>query len=171
MADNITAPASGGVFATDEIAGVHYPRTKISIGADGSAADVSAANPMPITAPGALAVTGTFYPETQLVSGAVTITAASLPLPADAATAAKQDEATAAIQSLVGANSWFAITPADEDLPVIPDAIYVNDAGDIVARGLDGVDVTFYVQAGQSLPIRPRQIRMGTTAYLVGLIV
>jgi hypothetical protein len=47
MADNITAPASGAVLATDDIGGVHHPRTKISIGADGSAADVHAGNPLP----------------------------------------------------------------------------------------------------------------------------
>ena len=49
MADNVTAPVSTGVFATDDIGGVHYPRTKLSVGADGAASDVSTANPMPTT--------------------------------------------------------------------------------------------------------------------------
>ncbi|GGB15062.1 hypothetical protein GCM10011380_00600 [Sphingomonas metalli] len=49
MSDNITAPASGLSFATDDIGGTHYPRTKISVGTDGTAVDVSAANPLPIT--------------------------------------------------------------------------------------------------------------------------
>lgn len=50
MADNlVTYPASGGAtLASDEIGNVHYPRSKITLGADGSNdGDVSAANPMP----------------------------------------------------------------------------------------------------------------------------
>lgn len=50
MADNITAPATGTVLSTDEIAGVHYPRTKIAFGADGSATDVSSDAPFPVSA-------------------------------------------------------------------------------------------------------------------------
>ena len=50
MADNILTPASGATVATDDIAGVHYPRTKLTIGADGvNDGDVSSANPMPVT--------------------------------------------------------------------------------------------------------------------------
>lgn len=49
-----TNPGSGGVtFASDDIAGVHYPRVKLSVGAEGSAVDVSAAAPMPVTTLGA----------------------------------------------------------------------------------------------------------------------
>lgn len=53
MADNLTAKANTGsgteVIATDEIGGVHFPRTKLVIGADGvNGGDVSAANPMPV---------------------------------------------------------------------------------------------------------------------------
>jgi hypothetical protein len=56
MADNLTALANTGtgtdVLATDEIAGVHYPRTKITIGADGvNDGDVSSANPLPVSGP------------------------------------------------------------------------------------------------------------------------
>lgn len=42
MADNITAPATGAVLATDDIGSVHYPRTKIALGADGTAVDAVA---------------------------------------------------------------------------------------------------------------------------------
>lgn len=51
MADNVTpAGAGGAVFATDDIGGVQYPRTKLVIGADGvNGGDVSAANPLPVT--------------------------------------------------------------------------------------------------------------------------
>lgn len=50
MADNITAPAAGAVLATDEIGGVHFPRTKITFGADGAQVDASASNPLPVVA-------------------------------------------------------------------------------------------------------------------------
>ena len=54
MADNITALANTGtgtdVFATDDIGGVNYPRTKLVIGADGvNDGDVSSANPLPVS--------------------------------------------------------------------------------------------------------------------------
>ena len=69
MADNLVALANTGtgtdVLATDEISGVHYPRTKIGFGEDGTYVDVSATDPLP-------------------VEGAMTV--ASLPLPAGAAT-------------------------------------------------------------------------------------
>jgi len=49
MADNISSPVTTGtILATDDIGGIHYPRTKISIGAYGSAADISTTNPMPV---------------------------------------------------------------------------------------------------------------------------
>lgn len=56
MADNLTALANTGsgtdVLATDEISGVHFPRTKITIGADGvNAGDVSSSNPLPVSGP------------------------------------------------------------------------------------------------------------------------
>lgn len=52
MSDNITALANTGtgtdVFATDDIGGVNYLRTKVTIGADGvNDGDVSASNPSP----------------------------------------------------------------------------------------------------------------------------
>ena len=58
MADNVGyTPGSGATVAADDIAGVLYQRVKIGVGADGSATDVSTANPMPIAAPSALNVT------------------------------------------------------------------------------------------------------------------
>lgn len=44
MADNVTAdPGSGGdTFASDDIGGVQYPRTKVTWGADGTATDTAA---------------------------------------------------------------------------------------------------------------------------------
>ena len=53
-ADNVTANSGSGgaVFATDDISSVHYPRTKLSWGVDGSAVDASASNPLPVVQTG-----------------------------------------------------------------------------------------------------------------------
>lgn len=50
MADNTTlnTGTGGDVIATDDIAGVKHQRVKIEYGADGTAIDVSEANPMPV---------------------------------------------------------------------------------------------------------------------------
>jgi len=50
MADNVGyTPGSGATVAADEIGGVLHQRVKIGIGDDGTAVDVSAANPLPAT--------------------------------------------------------------------------------------------------------------------------
>lgn len=55
MADNILVTSSGSTtMATDDISSVHYPRVKVSWGADGSAVDASAANPLPVVQTGSL---------------------------------------------------------------------------------------------------------------------
>lgn len=98
MADDVTLPGTGDIVAADEIGGSKYQRVKLIYGDNGvNAGDVSTANPLPISdaggsltvdgtvaVSGSVAVTGTFYQATQPVS------AASLPLPSGAATAAKQ---------------------------------------------------------------------------------
>ena len=51
MADNIqlNTGSGGDVFAADDISSVKYPRTKLTIGADGvNDGDVSASNPLPV---------------------------------------------------------------------------------------------------------------------------
>ena len=48
MADNATLPATGAVIAADEIGGALYQRVKAVHGADGSATDTSATNPLPV---------------------------------------------------------------------------------------------------------------------------
>lgn len=51
MADNVGyTPGSGATVAADDIGGVLHQRVKIGVGADGSATDVSSANPMPVDA-------------------------------------------------------------------------------------------------------------------------
>lgn len=47
MADNISQ-AGANTVATDDIGGVHYQRTKVTWGADGTATDVTAATPLPV---------------------------------------------------------------------------------------------------------------------------
>lgn len=59
MSDNIGyTPGTGAIVAADNIAGVLHQRVKLGVGGDGVATDVSTANPMPVTAPGGIAVTG-----------------------------------------------------------------------------------------------------------------
>ena len=55
MADNVTldAGSGGAVIAGDDIGGVIYPRSKVTIGSDGNNdGDVSASNPMPVKGTG-----------------------------------------------------------------------------------------------------------------------
>jgi hypothetical protein len=48
MADNVGyTPGSGATVAADDIGGVLHQRIKIGVGEDGTAVDVSEANPMP----------------------------------------------------------------------------------------------------------------------------
>ena len=54
MADNTTiTPGTGASVAADDVGGVLYQRVKISVGADGAAADATAAAPIPVTTRGA----------------------------------------------------------------------------------------------------------------------
>ena len=49
MADNVAITAGSGTsIAADDISSVFYQRVKISVGADGSATDLSSSNPMPV---------------------------------------------------------------------------------------------------------------------------
>ena len=73
MADNVGyTPGTGATVAADDIGGVLHQRVKIGIGADGSAVDLSSANPMPITAPSALDVAVNNFPASQAVTGPLT---------------------------------------------------------------------------------------------------
>lgn len=55
MADNVAITAGSGTnIATDDIGGVQYQRVKATWGVDGTATDVSAANPLPVVQTGAL---------------------------------------------------------------------------------------------------------------------
>ena len=111
MPDNVGyTPGVGATVAADDIGGVLHQRVKIGVGSDGTAVDVSSANPMPITAPTALPIStpsaidvnvGNF-PASQAVTGpltdaelratAVPVSASALPLPSGAATSALQPD-------------------------------------------------------------------------------
>lgn len=81
----------------------------------------------------------------------------------------KQDLLLAALKA--GFKSWFDIVPGNSNLTVIPDAIYIAVAGDLVLRGSNNNDATFKVWDGQILQLQPTQVRTGTTAEgIVGLI-
>ena len=66
MADNVTI--TGTTIAADDISGVQYQRTKIVWGSDGTATDVSASNPLPVT--GSLTVDSEFPAAGALADGA-----------------------------------------------------------------------------------------------------
>lgn len=86
MADNINVtPGTGSTVAADDIGGVLHQRIKMVIGVDGvSNGDVSASNPMPVSA-------------------------ASLPLPSGASTSILQTTQLTAIQDTQGSNSTGAV--------------------------------------------------------------
>ena len=63
----------------------------------------------------------------------------------------------------------YAISPSDTlDLPVRPRAIYVNTTGTAALQDNDGGTVSYELQAGAVLSMRPtRVLATGTTAQLV----
>lgn len=129
MADNVTIPAQGTgtatpVIATDDVAGVHYQKVKIALGADGavdtlvdSGQQLSADSVPVVLASDHSDVKVTLDGEPVAISGTVTvngsgvtqpISAAALPLPSGAATAANQstgNSSLAAIASAAGATT------------------------------------------------------------------
>lgn len=72
MSDNVEITAGTGVpIATDEIGGIQHQRVKLQVGADGTAADVCTAEPLPISdAGGSLTVDGAVAVSTQTTGGA-----------------------------------------------------------------------------------------------------
>lgn len=82
MADNVSITAGAdAAIATDDVTGVHYQRVKVDLGGDGLASPLvrgqqTAANSLPVTLPSD--------------QGTLAVSAATLPLPSGASTAAKQ---------------------------------------------------------------------------------
>ncbi len=113
MSDNtqLSVGSGGDVIASDDVStlngqassGVKVQRVKVQYGDDGSATDVSATNPLPVT--------GAFYQATQPVS------AVSLPLPNGAASSAAQTTGNASLANI------------DIDLGAQADAAATSDTG------------------------------------------
>lgn len=107
MADNTRLDANttvGDLIATDDVGGAKHQQVKVEFGADGTATPVSAANPLPVDGSGV----------TQPVS------AASLPLPAGAATSAAQGTGNTSLASIDGkitAVNTGAVVVASSALP------------------------------------------------------
>lgn len=120
MADNITIDeGSTTTVSTDDVGGVQVQRVKVQYGVDGAATDVSDTNPMPIDDAGGtitvddggttLSVDDGGGSLTVDVSGTVTVdgsavtqpvSAATLPLPSGAATAANQTTANGLLTTI-----------------------------------------------------------------------
>jgi len=64
------------------------------------------------------------------------------------------------------ASNFVLVTPNDAaELAVLPRFLIIGTAGTISLTNADGQDITFPVQAGQVLPLRPTRVRTtGTTA-------
>ena len=101
MADNVTIPATGSgtatpVIATDDVSGVQFQRVKLDVGGDGATVPVLAGTGAAASALRVALADSSSVAATQSgtwtvgVSGTVAISAAALPLPSGAATAAKQ---------------------------------------------------------------------------------
>lgn len=124
MADNVTADAGAGgaTFAADDIVGVHYPRSKITIGADGvNDGDVSAANPLPVT--GTVAVTNAGLTE---LAGAINASAQ-----VDVNIAAQAGALTVASHAVTNAGTFATQVDgaALTALQLIDNPVLVDDAG------------------------------------------
>lgn len=110
MPNNITAPAGGLAFATDEIAGVHFPYAKLAFGAEDTAiavADAIGAR-LPVTVGGTVTVAGGLT-NAELRAASVAITAAGLPLPAGAASETSLAAVNAKFGALEGGRAPVAV--------------------------------------------------------------
>jgi hypothetical protein len=130
MADNLTFTTASGnaAVATDDIGSVHYQRMKMTFGADGASADVSSANPIPVTiaatSSGIVADTEyeVFTSATQLVIGATGATgdllSAVIVVPSSVSPGAVTiyDNLTAITIFAGGANSLSNLVPFTIDL-------------------------------------------------------
>jgi zona occludens toxin (predicted ATPase) len=139
MADNITINSGSGgpVVAADDVSSVFYQRVKLSVGADGSATDVSSAAPLPASdnGPGWTQVFG--------VSGAVFTSA-------DASTAAAVTDAPTSGQKLV-----------IDDVIVSVGSVAMQVDLEIETAGT--VYVTIYATANTMYQITPRgKWKLGT---------
>jgi hypothetical protein len=98
MADGVAISAGvGTTIATDEISSAHYQLVKLAFGALNSATLVSSADGLPVN----------------VLNASVAVTAAALPLPSGAATAANQATEITHLAALAGAVAGGAVVVAD----------------------------------------------------------
>lgn len=133
MADNVTyqdttlaTPPSATVVATDDVGGVQYQRVKLDIGGDGVASPVTTANPMPISdAGGSITVDGPLT-DAQLRASAVPVSAAALPLPSGAATAANQATEITSLASIDTKTPALGQALAAASVPIVLTAAQIT---------------------------------------------
>lgn len=144
MADNVVAdPGSGGAtFAADDISGVMFPRTKLTIGADGTNdGDVSSANPLPVKGTG---TAGTANSGVLTVQGIASMTPVQI---ADNGGSLTVDGTVAATQS----GTWTVDLGATDNS--VLDAIAASLAGTLTVGSHAVTNAgTFAVQVSSALP-------------------
>lgn len=114
MADNVTLPS--GTYATDDVGGVQYPRTKIAYGVDGAASDVSTGNPLPVADPvgtAAIAKLGTFKRALALTEASADLTErpAALYIGTGGTLVVQFGNGTDVSYQNIPDGSWLAISP------------------------------------------------------------
>jgi hypothetical protein len=129
MADNLGFnPHTGEKFATDDVDGIHHIRVKLQAGADGTAADISDANPLPVS--GDVSVSGSIAPATgHTLTGTPPVSQAVLAAPTTylgveirettgttAATVVLYDNASAASGTILGTYSLLAGESRSEEI-------------------------------------------------------
>lgn len=148
MADGAeVSPGIGLVVATDEIGGVHYQRVKLTFGADGAAADVSSAAPLPTTDASSQALLTTIK---TLLEGEIKVKDAAGPLTIDGAVTITSGTVTATISGEPTIKKIAEALPAG-----------TNNIGQVDPRGNiahDGVD------SGNPIKVGGRAITAAPTA-------
>jgi hypothetical protein len=159
MPDNVTAPAVGIAFATDEIAGVHWPFAKLAFGAADAALRVADAEGfrLPVSLGGSLpgfAATPTFNlgsAPTLAVTGPLTdaqLRAAALPV--------------AFTGQSVGITGSVAITAAALPLPAGAATSAAQGSGN---ASLANIDAKLAALEAGRMPVAVQALANGTRAY------
>ncbi len=144
MADNVELPGDGETVATDFVDGKHYQRVKIDVGGEGAAMPLSETNPLPISGTvtakpsgtysatvtvlnSSLPVTGTFYPDTQPVSGSLTVNAGN---------------GTFSVAGTVGISNLPAVQPVSGEISISNFPVSQTVAGTVTANAGSGTFAT-----------------------------
>lgn len=143
MADNVDiTPGSGATIAADEVAGAKYQRVKLTWGADGTANDASATNPVPVQ---------TVSANTTIGDGRKVVTTAGTRVTLASSTACKQVAITAETDNtgliVVGGSTVVATLATRQGVPLNPGDTITLDIDNLADINLDstvsGDGVTF----------------------------